>query len=293
MPRGLIRGLWWLSDPELERGPAPARLRRCRAPQVRGTQLRPRPPRLAPAALAWGGLGPHFTEALCRWAWLGRCPRKGCGSTCPESLGAYVDAGAENHQAARTGHLTGPSLLEGPRRLPMEAPNGSAAKSSSSERTRNPRRVQEGDKHADLCSAPPQGACRASRAEAAANGNWLGSETPGGTGCLSRDPLAEAAGGDEGGSCRHQPRAQDCWETITMGGRAAAADAPRRPSAAGGASEGDFAGGWRSSGSREEREPAVPESTPPPRAPCDEKRDRCHRHHRRRGLGGGRTRRPS
>lgn len=118
-PRGLIRGLWWLSDPELERGPAPARLRRCRAPQVRGTQLRPRPPRLAPAALAWGGLGPHFTEALCRWAWLGRCPRKGCGSTCPESLGAYVDAGAENHQAARTGHLTGPSLLEGPRRLPM------------------------------------------------------------------------------------------------------------------------------------------------------------------------------
>lgn len=174
-----------------------------------------------------------------------------------------------------------------------EAPNGSAAKSSSSERTRNPRRVQEGDKHADLCSAPPQGACRASRAEAAANGNWLGSETPGDTGCLSRDPLAEAAGGDEGGSCRHQPRAQDCWETITMGGRAAAADAPRRPSAAGGASEGDFAGGWRSSGSREEREPAVPESTPPPRAPCDEKRDRCHRHHRRRGLGGGRTRRPS
>lgn len=135
-----------------------------------------------------------------------------------------------------------------------EAPNGSAAKSSSSERTRNPRRVQEGDKHADLCSAPPQGACRASRAEAAANGNWLGSETPGGTGCLSRDPLAEAAGG---------------------------------------ASEGDFAGGWGSSGSREEREPAVPESTPPPRAPCDEKRDRCHRHHRRRGLGGGRTRRPS
>lgn len=232
-------------------------------------------PSLHRSPLQMGLAGPLSQEGL--WQHLSREPGGLCGR-----WGRKPPSSQD-----RTPHRTVPAGGA------AEAPNGSAAKSSFSERTRNPRRVQEGDKHVDLCSAPPQGACRASRAEAAANGNWLGSETPGGTGCLSRDPLAEAAGGDEGGSCRHQPRAQDCWETITMGGRAAAADAPRRPSAAGGASEGDFAGGWRSSGSREEREPAVPESTPPPRAPCDEKRDRCHRHHRRRGLGGGRTRRPS